>query len=72
MKRITVKQVLKAIGSDKLELVKGNGYWYFIYDDVAKSRYDTHSVYTMLLGDDLAFWVEEGKEFVAKMEKTNA
>lgn len=73
MKTTSTKQVIKAIGSKFLQLVDGNGYWYFIYDDVAKGRYDTQSVMTMRLRDaDLEFWVAEGKELVAKMESQNA
>lgn len=70
MKATRTSQVLKAIGNDHLQLVQGNGYWYFIYDDVAKGLYDTKSVYTMRLGDDtVEGWAAEGREFVAKMEK---
>lgn len=66
----SVKHVLKAIGSDKLQLVGGKGYWYFIYDDRAKGRYDTASVYVCRLGHmTLEEWVAEGKEFVTRMEK---
>jgi hypothetical protein len=71
MKPKSTKQVIKAIGSDKLELVRGRGYWYFIYDDVAKGLYDTKSVYVMHLRDmDFDQWVSDGREFVAKMERT--
>jgi len=51
----------------KLKLVKGEGYWYFIYDDPANNQYATHAVYVMYL-KDLPYdqWVEEGKEFLKK------
>lgn len=64
------KQIIKLIGSDKLELVKGEGYWYFIYDDIdAKNLYDTESVYTMYLNSmSIEIWVEIGQKFVARME----
>lgn len=63
--------MIKAVGSDHLALVQGNGYWYFIYDDVAKGRYDTYSVMTMRLGDfTVEQWAAEGRDFVAKMEAT--
>jgi hypothetical protein len=66
----STKQVIKAIGSDKLELVAGKGYWYFIYDDTKAGRYDTRSVYVMRLGHlSVEEWVKEGREFVAKMEQ---
>lgn len=72
MSKITTKQVIKAVGSEHLELVAGNGYWYFIYDDVAKGRYDTMSIMTMRLGDlTVEQWAADGREFVAKMEAQN-
>jgi hypothetical protein len=63
-------KIIRKIGCDKLELAKGEGYWYFIYDDKA-GKYDTCSIMEMYLGQDkhLNFWVEAGKEFVEKMEK---
>jgi hypothetical protein len=70
MKTTSTKQVIKAIGNEHLSLYRGNGYWYFIYDDIkATGRYDSLSVLTMRLGDlSLERWVEEGRELVAKME----
>lgn len=67
----TTKQIIKKIGSDKLELTKnaGDGYWYFIYDNKAAGKFDTLSIYVMYLNDmSIERWVEEGKDFVAKME----
>lgn len=53
-----------------LELVKGKDYFYFVYDDGKK--YDTLSVMVPRLNDiPLAQWVAEGREFCAKMEKTD-
>ena len=65
------RQIINLIGSDKLELVRGSGYWYFVYDDLLKpNRYDTQSVYTMYLRDlSIDQWVEIGKDFVKHMEK---
>lgn len=66
---VTVKAIIKAIGSDKLELVRGNGYWYFVYDDKAKNRFKTMSVYVVILRQlPLDQWVAEGREFVTEME----
>lgn len=71
MKATRTKQVLKAVGNEHLELVQGDGYWYFVYYDEAKGRYDTKSVYTMRLGDfTVEQWAEEGRDLCAKMEKT--
>lgn len=68
---LSTRKILKKIGCDKLELVKGEGYWYFVYADKATGKYDTRSIMEKYLGQDkhLAFWVEEGKDFVAKKEK---
>lgn len=71
MKAKSTKQVIKAIGSDKLSLYRGKDYWYWVYDDKT-DRYDSLMVYVMRLGDlSLERWVEEGKAFVAKMEKSD-
>ena len=65
----STKQVLYAVGNEHLELVRGNGYWYFIYDDAAKGRFNTTSIYTMYLRDfTVNAWADMGREFVAKME----
>lgn len=34
-----------------VELVKGEGYWYFTASDVARNIYESESIYTMRLGD---------------------
>jgi len=50
-----------------IELVKGKDYLYLIFDD--STRYDTLSIMVPRLNDlTLAQWVEEGKQFAAKME----
>ncbi len=67
-----VSQVLHAVGNEHLALVAGNGYWYFIYDDLAKNRYYTKSVYTMRLRDlTVNEWAAEGRALVARMESKN-
>jgi len=61
-------QVIRKIGNKHLNLYKGEGYWYFIYDDVANEKYDSHSVYTMYLSHlTLEQWVEIGEGFLEKM-----
>jgi len=71
---VTTKRILKEIGCNKLALYKGEGYLYFIYDDIAGTgAYDCESVYTPRLNDmPVARWVEIGRDFVAKMEKVQA
>lgn len=66
----SAKQILKAINCDKLDLARGEGYWYFVYDDTSKKLYETHSVYCCYLNQmTVDQWVEEGKDFVAKMQE---
>lgn len=65
----TTAQVNKAVGCDKLVLLKGNGYLYFVYDDPANNIYETESVYTCYLNSmTVAQWAEIGRDFVAKIE----
>lgn len=64
---MNTRQILKKINCPYLELVKGDGYWYFVYDEPAREVYETRSVYTMYLNDmTLEQWVEEGKALVAE------
>lgn len=72
-KTTSTKQVIKAIGNDKLQLLRGNGYWYFVYDDPAKGLFDTMSVYTMHLGNyTVEQWAAEGRELVARVQNEYA
>jgi hypothetical protein len=68
---ITRKTVLKALGNNPyldMELAP-EGYVYFIYDDVSKNIYETHSVMVEKLNHlDLDRWIETGKEFIAECE----
>jgi hypothetical protein len=68
VKARSVAQVLNAIKCKNLQLYKGEGYWYFEYDDGDKV-FDTHSVMTMYLSSmTVQQWVEEGTAFVKRME----
>lgn len=62
LKKIKVKDGIK------FELVRGEGYWYFVYDN-GDDIYETHSVYCMYLSQmsDIK-WIDEGRSFVKKME----
>lgn len=63
---LTVKQVLAKIDCPHLTLLKGGGYWYFVYDIPQLNVFETKSVYTMRLNDlTLDMWVADGKELVA-------
>lgn len=62
------KQVTTLIGCPHLELVQGEGYWYFIYDD-QRGKYETRSVQVLRLSHlTMVEWIAEGKDFVATME----
>lgn len=63
------RQIIKKIGCDKLELVKGEGYWYFCYDDVEKGIWETRSVMVVYLNHlTVDIWVEDGLDFVKEVE----
>jgi hypothetical protein len=52
-----------------VELVKGEGYWYFTVSDVARNLYDSETILTMRLNDmPPARWIATGVEFVNRVE----
>ena len=62
-------EIIRKIGCSFLRLYRGEGYWYFIFDDEHGGRYDSESIYCMRLNDmALSRWVESGKAFVARVE----
>ena len=72
-KAFTSKQILKAIGNDKLNLYKGpgGGYWYFVYDDTdAGGAYGDVSVYCCYL-NQMSFekWVDRGQGAIEQVLK---
>lgn len=61
-------QILRAIGNENLSLYKGNGYWYFVYDDDAE-MYGELSVYVVGLNHlDLDSWIAHGRDLIAQVE----
>jgi hypothetical protein len=69
---IRKRDILHAIGCDKLDLIRvvGHGYWYFQYDDEAAKVYETQSVYTVRLNDiKLSDWIAQGKDFIADLRQ---
>jgi hypothetical protein len=65
---ITTKQILKKIANINLNLVKGQDYWYFVYDDNV-GKYNTRSVMVQNLNHmSVAEWVADGKDFCETME----
>jgi hypothetical protein len=67
---LTIKKVndeLRAITSQYIELVKGQGYYYFVYDD--GRRYSTASVYVNSLNQlSLDTWLYEARCFYATIQ----
>lgn len=66
-------QVTRKLNNKYVELVRGDGYWYFVYSDVARNIFDSESVYTMRLNDlTVAHWVEIGEKFISRIEAEHA
>lgn len=67
---ITSKQVLSKIKCNHLSLFKGDGYWYFVYDDAEKNIFETKSIPVMFLNQmPLDMWVQDGVDFVNEIEE---
>jgi len=68
---MTTREILRAVKCQHLSLHKGEGYWYFVFDNGVE--YETKSVYAFRL-NDLSFgaWVEEGLELISDIEKRRA
>jgi hypothetical protein len=65
---ISSTMIIKKINCQSLELCKGEGYWYFVYDDVPNRIFETRSVPCKYLSHmSLESWVEEGKDFVKEV-----
>jgi len=65
----TVAKILKGVGNPHLSLYKGEGYWYFAFDD-GGSRHETRSVMVLRLSHlSLDQWVAEGRALVALVEE---
>uniref|UniRef100_A0AB39CEA1 Uncharacterized protein n=1 Tax=Pseudomonas phage HRDY3 TaxID=3236930 RepID=A0AB39CEA1_9VIRU len=69
-----IATIIKALGSDKLALYKGSGYFYFTYDDPARNIYETHSVDAVCRLTDLSLdqWISEGKTLLTKIAELEA
>lgn len=64
----TTRSILAKIKCQHLNLYRGEGYWYFIYDN-GSGVYESHSVYVMRLNDmPEARWVGIGSAFVEATE----
>jgi len=67
----TINSLLRKEGFP-MELRKGEGYWYFIYDDVANNIYEDRSVYVYRFYDLSAErWLEIGRGFGNEIKENN-
>lgn len=67
---LTRKQILKKVNNPKMDLEIGQGYVYFIYDDLEKNIYDTHSVLVPRLNDlSLDSWIYEAEKFIKILQE---
>lgn len=70
MSRRTAKDILDAVGEPHLDLQRGQGYWYFVYDDGAET-FETHSVFTPRLSDgSLDMWIREARTFLEGLQNS--
>ena len=65
----TVKTILKHIGEPNLELYKGRGYFYFVYDNGDKIYEERCVMVTALNHLSLDSWVYEGKRLVDSVKE---
>ena len=67
MTNLRIATVNKAVNHPNVELVKGAGYFYFVYDK--GEAYKTRSVMVYSLNElSLDQWVDEAKDLIAEME----
>jgi hypothetical protein len=70
---LTAKKIIKAIGHPHLNLYRGEGYQYFVYDNGKSDNemiYGDQSVYVYRLNMcSLDWWVKEGKDFIKQIEE---
>lgn len=73
MNNLRVSTIEKAVNSKLrnpyINLYKGEGYWYFVYDDANGDIYEHHTVCVYRLNElTLDQWIEEGNDFVKEIE----
>jgi hypothetical protein len=70
---LTAKKIIKAIGHPHLNLYRGEGYQYFVYDngkDGDDMVYGDYSVYTHRINYlSLEQWVAYGNDCIKEVEK---
>ena len=66
---LTTKKILKSIGNEHLDLQRGRGYFYFVFDDGV--RFETRSVMTNSLSAlPLSMWLFEARALLNEMEES--
>lgn len=69
MTRNEIARKVQGQSAIEIELVKGEGYWYFTASNVAMNVYESQTEYVMYLSDmDDAEWIARGKSFLAQVE----
>ena len=64
---LTTKKILKSIGNEHLDLQRGRGYFYFVFDDGV--RFETRSVTTNSLSAlPLSMWLFEARVLLDSLE----
>lgn len=67
--RTTLPALNRRLAKLNVELVKGEGYFYFVYEDGNPRHHATTSVYTYRLNNlPPALWIEDAEAFAAKCE----
>lgn len=63
-----IRKAVEPAMVDHLDLVKGDGYMYFVFDDDV--HFQTHSVMTQSMNDfTMDMWVAEAKDFIANVQE---
>lgn len=66
---ITIKKILKSINNPHLTLYRGDGYFYFEYEDQESGFWETESVGVYRLNHmSIEMWISEGQRFVEKYQ----
>jgi hypothetical protein len=65
----TLNRQIKSL-DERCELVMGNGYQYFLFDDVEQNVYEMESVYVPRLNDlPLIQWIEMAYDFIENVKE---
>lgn len=69
----TVTRAIRAAGHPEVELVRGEGYHYYVFDDVAANIYETESVMEMHFTNIThERWIADGIAFAERIKGEHA